>query len=84
MPGAERESRLDLDGEVVRTYRVAVMRAMDEKPPGADRIQPLQGSSNPILLVDRLEDGGVRLFAHEGANQVADHLLVRCIGEIGL
>jgi hypothetical protein len=81
--GAEGERRLDLDGEVVGPDLIPVVAAMDEEASGADRLQPLQRGAHPVLLVDGLEGGLVRLRADHRADQVADHLRVGLLREVG-
>ena len=44
MPGAERQRRLDLDAELVGRHVGAVMLAVHDEAPGADRDQFRRGS----------------------------------------
>ena len=48
MAGAEGKPGLDLDGEVAGAAAVAVMRAVHQKAPGADRLQALQRLRHPV------------------------------------
>ena len=84
MAGAEGKRRLDLDGEVVPPHLMTVMAAMDEEAARPHRLQPLERGAHPILLVDGLENRRVGLLADHRADQVADHLRVGLLGEIGL
>ena len=69
MAGAEGKPGLDLDGEVAGAAAVAIMRAVDQKAPGADRLQALQRLRHPVdvwqdLAADRGVDPG---FVQQGA-----------------
>ena len=48
MTGAEGKPSLDLDGEVAGAAPVAVVRAVHQKAPGADRLQALQRLRHPV------------------------------------
>ena len=83
MAGAERQRRLDLDGDLVARHLVAVMGAVDHEPPGRHRHQPFQAGLDPILGGDGLERDrrGCGLAGHQ-RHQRADRGLVGGFGEI--
>jgi hypothetical protein len=61
--GAEGETGLDLDGDVADAPRRAVVTAVNEETPGADRLQTFEGACDPVdiveaLAVDRDAPGG--------------------------
>ncbi len=69
MAGAEGKPGLDLDGEVAGAAPVAIMRAVDQKAAGADRLQALQRLRHPVdvwqdFAADRGVDPG---FVQQGA-----------------
>ena len=71
--GAKSKRGLDLDCDVIGLDRVASMRAMDEKSSRPYRLQPFEGSANPVALIDAVEacragSGGARDNANKGAN----------------
>ena len=45
---------LDLDGEIAGAALVAVMRAVNQKPPGAHRLQAFQRLGDPVDVWQRL------------------------------
>ena len=53
--GAERQRRLDLDAELVGRNLRAVMLAVHDEAPGADRDQFLERGLDPVLGLDRVE-----------------------------
>ena len=50
MAGAEGKSCFNLDAYVIWRDPSAVVRAVNQKPPGADRGQSRQGAGDPIAL----------------------------------
>ena len=85
MPGAEGEPGLDLDADVAGPQLVAVMRAMDEEPPGANRLQPRQRVGDPVLLFGEAElDQRRRLLPRRRRDQFAQAFLVGLEAEIDL
>jgi hypothetical protein len=78
MPGAEGERGLDLDADPIRRNAVAVVRAVDHKPPNCDWRQPCETLGYPVAR----RDGGerqafTRRIASEIADQGAHRVLVR-------
>ena len=55
MAGAERQRRLDLDADLVGRHFCAVVLAVHDKTPGADRRPVLQRGLDPVLGLDRVE-----------------------------
>ena len=79
MAGAEGQPGLDLDGEVAGAAPVAVMRAVHQEAPGADRLQPLERLRDPVdvgqdFAVDRGVDAGL---VEDGAQAPLDRRLRR-------
>ncbi len=81
--GAERQRRLDLDGELVGGDVLAVMRAMDDEAAGRHRHEVFEARLDPVFGRDGVEgkrrgDLGARRIGHELAQQV----LVRRVGKM--
>src|SRR3954467_10863444 len=73
MAGAEGESRLDRDGELVWRHAVAVMAAVDDEAPGRHRDEIFQARLDPVPGFDGVEDERVpelisRLYCNEVAH----------------
>ncbi len=71
--GAKGERCLDLDCNVVGLDRAASMRAMHVETPRPHRLQPREGSGNPIAFIDAAEacragGGGARDNSDEGTH----------------
>ena len=73
MTGPEGKGSLDLDAEIVRPQSGAVMRAMHQKTPGPDGLEPFEARGDPILRRERLEArAGARLpSAGDQADKIA-------------
>ena len=81
--GAERQCRLDLDGELVWRHARAVMAAMDHEAPGRDGDEIFEGRLDPVLgLNDVKGDVPRHVVAGGDADEVADRSLVRRLGEM--
>jgi len=77
VPGAEGEGRLDLDADPIWRNAVAVVRAVDHKPPGRNRCQPFEALGHPIALRDGGKHHAVaRRTAGEIANERPHRILV--------
>ncbi len=83
--GAKGKRCLDLDCDVIGLDRVASMRAMNDEASRPYRLQPFEGSGNPIALIDAAEacraGGGV---ARGGGDKGANVCFVRRGAKIGL
>ena len=83
MAGAERQRRLDLDAELVGRHFGAVMLAVHDEPPGADRNEFFQRGLDPVLGFHRVEGDVPRdVVAGGNADEFADRVLVRRLGEM--
>ena len=83
MAGAEGQSRLDLQPDVIGFDPVAVMRAMNQETPGAHGGKALQRGGDPVLLLDPAEFYLLRqILADRDRDQGADIFLVRLAAEI--
>ena len=83
MAGAEGERRLDLDRNVVGAHPGAVMRAVDEKAPGAHRRKPGERIGDPVALRRAAEfESGRRRLARRRGDEVAQQRLVGRKAEI--
>ncbi len=82
--GAESKRGLDLDCDVVGLDRVASMRAMNDEASRPYRLQPFEGSGNPIPFIDAAEGcragGGV---ARGGGDKCANICFARRSAKIG-
>ena len=82
---AKSERGLDLDCDVIGLDRAAFMRAMNDEASCPYRLQPFEGSGNPIPFIDAAEDcragGGV---TRGGSDKGANNCFVRWIAKIGL
>ncbi len=83
--GAKGERGLDLDCNVVGLDFAASMRAMHKETPRPHRIQPCEGSGNPVALIDAAEacragGGG----ADDNSDEGTDICLIRGLAKIGL
>jgi hypothetical protein len=85
VPGAEGERGLDLDADPIRRNAVAVVRAVDHKPPNCDRRQPCEALGYPIARRDGRERQALaRRITSEIANEGAHRILVRQALEVNL
>jgi hypothetical protein len=71
--GAKSKRGLDLDCDVIGLDRVAFMRAMNDEASRPYRLQPFEGSGNPVALIDaakgcRAGGGVTRGGGDKGAN----------------
>ena len=55
MAGAEGEPGLDLDPDVILPHTRAIVRAVNEKPPGAHRLEAGQRIGDPVALLRQPE-----------------------------
>ena len=60
--GAERQRRLDLDGELVGRDPLAVVLAVHDEASGRDGNEILEAGLDPVLGLDRIEGDGLRRF----------------------
>ena len=85
MAGAEGEPRLDLDADVVGADLGAIVRAMDEKPPGADRLETGKRIGDPVALFGEAECRGRAVSSPAAAaTSSRKSVLVGLETEIGL
>ena len=78
VPGAEGERSLDLDTDPIRCNAVAVVRAVDHKPPNSYRRQPCKALGYPIARRDCGEGQAfTRRIAGEIADEGAQRVLIR-------
>ena len=79
MTGSESLSGLDLDGDVVWPRPVAIMAAVNQEPPGADRRKPGEAFRHPVRLRQGLDGKGPCLSAGLGLGDLEQVLLRRPI-----
>src|SRR5215218_9532375 len=83
MAGAEGESRLDLDGELVWRHAVAVMATVDDEAPGRHRDEIFQARLDPVPGFDSVESQRVRdLISCCDCNELAQPRPVRRVREM--
>ena len=81
--GAERQRRLDLDAELVGRHFGAVMPAVHDEAPGADRDQLFERRLDPVLGFHGVEGDVLRdLVAGGETDQLADRDLIRRLGKM--
>src|SRR5258708_15780954 len=81
--GAERQRRLDLDAELVRRYFRAVMAAVDDEAPGADRYELIERRLDPVFCLDGIESDVPRdLIAGRETDEFADRTLIGRLGKM--
>ena len=83
MTGAEGKACLDLDRKVADAPPVAVMRAMDQKPAGTDRLQAFQRLGDPVDVGQRLMRDLERCTRRAGGDADAVFDVVR-LGGVGI
>jgi hypothetical protein len=85
MAGAEGERGLDLDADAVARNAGAVVRSMDQKAAGRDRLEPRKARRDPVARRHRLDDEFAhRLRARNGADEIAQRRLVRRLRKMRL
>ena len=85
MAGAEGESRLDLDPDVIGADAGAIVRAVNKKAAGAHWLQVGERIRHPIAFFREAKGRRARgLLVRRGGDQRPHRLLVRLPAEIGL
>jgi len=78
MPGAEGKSCFDLDADFIERYEGAIVRAVNDKAAGRDRLQYAKTLPDPILSGDALElQRSARRSSCRLCRQGSDRFLVR-------
>src|SRR4029453_15330967 len=84
MAGAKGKRGFDLDGDLIGLCRAAPMLAMNDETSRPRRRQLVEGSGNPILLVNAAETCGQRgIVTRDDGNKGADFCFVGRGAKIG-
>jgi hypothetical protein len=83
MPGAERERRLDFNGDAIGRDAVPVVRSMHHEAPSLDRRQAGEARRHPIARGDFLEAERLRrLVPNQSGKPGVDISLIRRVGKM--